>query len=297
MANWRVLTLITALVIAALPSSGRTAQPLLLKGRTTIVSTSGGAVDVRLHADAWVRTTFGDSPDLHIEAKSRFAGLALIGINGATSGITLIGGRISNNSGSTTFLAPLPQYPLPGGGNYDFAKTYADEFILPAGDYRLYLFGDSPSKIQINLRGLKGETTIRSGSGPDHRLSYPSANVLSGNGVSENIYSAADQWPMEKRGLLFHALWLGTKMHASGQYFFCHRSGPTAVAELDSAPGCPLADKSIANDRYTNLERDTKLLFQGYAGVNPGEHALGVWYSMQSVVEDSLYVTLWLPYE
>lgn len=292
----RALMVIVLLAAASQNAATAAPQRSVLRGVTTILGEAGTVMAVRLPEQTTVRTPFGDSPDLRIQTSSEFVGLALVGTSTDTTGTVLFGGRIPSGDQGTTFLAPLPDYPFPGGGNYDFAKTYKDETTLPAGDYDLYLIADSPSRIELRLRTLEGRTTVRPSSPASYRIAQPPPTLLGANGTSSNLYSAADNWTLKNDGLLFHALWLKTDMHVAGQYFLCHRPGPAPLQSIDSGPGCPLADKAIANDRYTMLEPDTKLLFQGYAGVGGGEHGLGVWYSSESVIEDFAYMTLWLPY-
>lgn len=274
-------TLAVAVAFSGAPSLSATPDESLgtLAGVTTIVGNKGLAMDVRLETPARVATPFGNSPDLKIKTTAAFTG-----------------GKMPNGKEGTTFLAPMPRYPLPGGGNYDFAKTYEDETILPAGNYRLYLLTDSPSLLRLRLGGPKGKSTLRPETPAAYQMAEPDPRLIGGGGATNNIYSATESGNLETRGLLFHALWLETRIHLSGQYFLCHRRGPPLAEPADSGPGCPFAEKSIANDRYTMLESDTKLLFQGYAGVPAGEHGLGTWMSTQSVVDDLRYMTIWLPY-
>lgn len=286
-----------AIVSSMLPATATTRnRPASLRGITSIVGSQGRWMDVSLDRATTVATPFGDSPDLSIRTTSAFTALVLVGTSETTSETVLIGAKVPPEKDGTTLLAPLPPYPLPGGGNYDFAKTYEDETTLPAGSYRLYLITDGPTRVRLRLRNLAGRTVLRPEASAPFTFEEPAPTLIGANGQMKNVYSAAAARDLDVRGLLFQSLWLRTRTHVAGQYFLCHRTGPAPIGPADSGPGCPFAEKAIANDRYMMFEPDTKLLFQGYAGVPAGEHGLGTWFATESIVEDMRYMTLWLPY-
>lgn len=292
---------ILAILASALPATATTTtttkKPFAkLQGVTTIIGNGGQWMDVTLDHEVGVETPFGDTPDLAVKASGDFTGLVLVGKSKETAETVLLGAKIPSGKGGTTFLAPLPPYPLPGGGNYDFVKTYEDETILPAGEYRLYLLASGPARVRLRLNGAPGRTILRPRGLAPFVFEEPLPSLIGANGQARNVYSANAAHELDSPGLLFHSLWLRTKAHLGGQYFLCHRTGPPPVEPADSGPGCPFAEKAIANDRYMMLEPDTKLLFQGYAGVPAEEHGLGTWLATESVVEDMRYMTLWLPY-
>jgi hypothetical protein len=287
----------TAALVAAVAGMPATAiaapAPAPFLGATNVLTASRPVVaDVRLARPATVATPFGDSPDLAVAGGGRLATFALVGQDGSTKGVTVVGGALG---GKSRFLLPLPQFPAPGGGSFEVVKTFADTTSLPAGSYRLYLVPDgAPVRMTLRLQGLTGTRTVAA-------TRRAVAEVAPGTAwpadapTSANVFAASSARHLAGRGLALHVLRSTLDGEVAWQLVMCH-DNPLSPA-VPPVPGCPNGEKhSLTDHRAPDLSPDAKLFVQGFAGLPAGDHGLSVVYTNEARATAVQYLTLWLTY-
>jgi hypothetical protein len=295
----RRLRLAVATALAALAGAAPVSaepRPLSLAGSTTITASSPASIAVRVPRPATIETPFGRSADVRVVGGGDLVAFALV--QEASDPFVLFGGRVPDGAAGTEIALPLSNLPERSGWSYDFVKNYLDETTIPAGSYTLYVFpGDEQASVTLQLDGLRGKTTLRPRGPADFAVSRPDPRLIPG-GVSRNLYSAGDAHALTGTGLMFNALWMKTDPFVSGQFQFCHYQDEHPAEPVEYAPGCPNAtQETTVNDRRTETEATTKLLYGGKSSLPPVRHGQGFWYATQGVVEDLGYVSLWLSYD
>jgi len=166
---------------------------------------------------------------------------------------------------------------------------------IPAGSYRLYVVPDGgTATFTLKLHGLGGRTTIAPARAATAEIA--SADPWPADTPADaNVFSAAVNRTLVRRGLAFQVLRSQVETSAAWQIVMCHNNPATEA--LKSAPGCPEGEKrAFADKRAPETQSGPKLFADGYAGLPAGEHGVGAVYTTEGVVTSLAYATLWVAY-
>jgi hypothetical protein len=283
------------LTVLAVPSAGAADQALA--GTTVIAVSRPAYIDVRLPRQVALRTPFDDSPDIAVSGGAALAAFVLTGTDARTRSMTLTGGASTVEGSTERFLFPAGTLAGGGGGHFEDWKTFSNTTTLPAGRYRLYVVATGPATITLRLPGLAGRTRLAPSRAAAARVEAPDREVTVAD-ASNNVYAAATNVEMARRGFALHLLHSRLEAEAAWQVVMCHNNpGQSAAAELRDAPGCPAGKQhTVVNHRYPGVEPETKLLAQGFTDVPAGEHGLGVVQTVESYSTANAYRTVWVEY-
>lgn len=282
-----------AMLAPAFPATAAPPVPTLA-GTSVIRASRPVAIDVRLPRSVAVRTPLNSSPDVAVSGGGPFTAVAIVGTDVHTKSTTLLGGAFADPVTQSQFLMPV--HPVWGSASYETGKSYADEAVLPAGAYRVYVVpSGKPVTVTLRLRGLPGTAWFAASRAIGATVAYPPARLLGANGTSKNVYSAGATLRTTGPSLLFHGLWYDTAAHAAGQVFLCH--GKATAEPVEAQPGCAVLGQGADanNDRTPTAGRDAKMHLHGLGPLPKGDWSLGFWYVTQSVVTDLRYVVTQIP--
>ena len=162
---------------------------------------------------------------------------------------------------------------------------------LPMGDYKVFYVADGArTKFRMELRGLKGKTTIRPRGAMTSRLKSlrPSSETVG----DEQTYYGGRSTNLSGRGLTLLGFWMvGEAETVRGEAGYCVYDERPDDA-MSFMPPCPLAD-----DSQTFPQNAGSTEFTRYNG--PGltiEQGLGAHYTTPTTLKKAGGVTLWIDF-
>ena len=289
-----VLAAATALVTVAAgtpgPARAASLEPVhTLLGTTAINGTEAAVLRVRVPEDATLLDPAFHPGSVVVAGKGSFVGFALTSTEPEPRRV-LVGGRLPwalpGGDPAVVALIPLKGFP------------FDDRYVIPAGEYDLYLLtdGDVPVSITLALRGLAGASSLTPTEPVRYETRMPPARV--GAAEASNYYTSGDHAPLVTQGLLFASRHSRYSAFVSERVETCIYARATD-AQTDFGPGC-LPDGNglafIGSDLTAVATGGSRIDYGGIAGIGPGTFGIG--FNQQSVgkVEDVEHFALWLSY-
>lgn len=299
-ATRRLVTVGAALGVALLPVSGFTASgavvqgddtrviqaetgdstsvEVIAQGRTVVNGVGGSTVRLRVPSDVVLDLRRGGPGQSFVGADLRGAGPA--------QGFVLSDNVPSEDDGRYAYAWNLRDdyagiVRVAGFGTFD--ETDLQRFVIPAGDYSLYLISDgSPVALTMEFDSLSGTAaaTATRTVPLDFRELH---NRAAGGDSQHNMYSVGQRASF-LTGPGFHAITLATKTPggaAEGVSGFCYYIGAVSREDTAYMPGCPSGITDGADVKESRMSDPTTggVLVQAFTAASSpaGSRAMGYW--------------------
>lgn len=292
-------TAVAALAAGAVASNNRAhaapARRTDLAGVTNLTGSRTAFVDVRVPRIARLGEPLAPSRagSVRVQGGGRFAGFALVRAGLPKDGPVLVGGRFGflDRQGFRPGAALVASLAGPQDGL---------DFILPPGNYRLYLLADGkPAKVTLRLSGLSGTATIAP--------TRPAPLVVQG-GTSpldpqapvglRNVYADGGDLRINRPTINFTTFGMRHDVHTESTYTTCiHTQKPAGPSPY--APGCPTLGggtsvlfPQVISDEYVEPNQ----LRAAWGGLLATGGHLGVGGNLITATpaEDAAYGQVWL---
>jgi hypothetical protein len=276
----------------SLPASA--AGRITLGHRNVITGDRTRAVSVTLPRPASIAISDPAPQDLSIRGPGRFVGFALFEDDPGTPKKGIFVGRPATR----TRIQPVvvaSELQLSNG-----------RYLLPAGDYVLYLLADGRDvSVTVTLEGLSGTRAVTPTDPVQYSVAMPAPDYDSSTapGGFKNLYSAGATRRIGEVAFIFDAMWERHDAHVVTEFMSCHYDHkPQGPAPF--APGCPGAAPGGSRDvadspRITpDAARNGALFYEGavVAG-GRGPFALGGSITSAASVTEVGFLGVWLTLE
>lgn len=276
--------------------TGRTSHQVASKSQTDSVKlgstnllsgAQAGFVTIRIPKSVSLSGEQGSNPDFEVRGDGLFGGFFLQRDDSSGS-VALLGGRLP--SGGAFGPPGQKEILLP------FVGGFEDDYVLDAGDYRLYLIADGPTRVTIRLEGLRGVQRLH----PDHETSIDAKKLPVRTAVEgqTNFYSADGVSELKGDGLILQYLSIKSNAWAAGEFGNCTSQGesgePQALAWL---PFCPLADNAVITsfqDAFVRPSESRTSFYNATLGLPAGRYTASTWYEAAALVEEADAIGVWL---
>lgn len=263
------------------------ARTPVLAGTTVIDAVQSGKVAVRLSRPALfdVPGLGAKASSLGISGEGRMIGFALVAEGSSPNRVIISGGRSVDDRGRPFASAITHTEALPLG---------ADQWRLPAGNYRLYVVTDGgPARVVLKLKGLTGTTKMR----PTHRVAA-SVQRPEPRNLPQVQQAAGAVGDLKGSGVLFSLMTTEHPVSIVQLVEHCVYAGSRAE-RAQFGPGCPGADINLVSVASNpNPERSAYTYVAGtlYKDTAPLPFAQGYSLTNAGLNDDIAYTAMWLTF-
>jgi hypothetical protein len=254
-----------------------------LGAENTITGSASGKTPVRLDQPARLASLYSGADSVQITGDGRFVGFAIVADGTDPHRVMVSGGRLDTSLGEQAVITMNHSFT-------ELESTEDGDWIIPAGDYNLYLIADgTPVSVTLSLDGPTGTTRLAPvtpvashAARPEARLSPQGTQT--GGALSE----------LRGEGLLLQLYATLYSASAFNTLMTCIYDGEAALTATHT-PGCP--DSSFRGAPIVIQPATGRTVSIGvtsaYHGAG-GPVAQGYSYSNAGLNESVDYVAMWL---
>lgn len=195
----------------------------------------------------------------------------------------------------------LPRFnyvsPAEGDTQFDTGNAFPRYIELPAGRYRLFLIGDGPTRILLNLHGLQGSGRLVATA--DANVDAQSLPARLGTQGGDYMFASGATFDSAESGLFIANLFVQGREIENFHWGICAYNGPDAppqeiaygphctVLVRDGRMGAGASGRFMQLDRYSHKGFFVAQLSSTYAPDHfppnlSGQRGLGAWYLTSS---------------